>query len=145
MSAQGLTLRGRKMAESIYKDTCTINRPGAAVTDPDTGEVTAPLVLVYAGPCKVQQTIAQSSNPTAGGHSFTVQSARLDVPTWVTGVQVGDLAVASFLDTATYPDGTFPGDDVYPGAVRELTFRVVELFEKSYATAQRLRVERMTA
>lgn len=144
MSAQGLMLRGRVAAEAIMKDVVIVSRPGAAVTDPDTGEVTASLTLVYSGPCKVQRTVAQSSNPTAGGHSFTVQSARLDLPVSVTGVRVGDLAVASFLDTATYPDGSFPGEDVYPAAVHEVTFRVVELFEKSYATAQRLRVEQVT-
>jgi polyisoprenoid-binding protein YceI len=113
------------------------------VTDPETGEVTNSLTDVYAGPCKVQQTIAQSSNPVAGEHRFTVQSARLDIPVSVVGVRVGDVAVASFLDTATYPDGTFPSDSLYPAAVREATFRVVELFEKSYATAQRLRVEQV--
>jgi hypothetical protein len=127
------------------KDVVVISRPGAPMTDPETGEVTTSLTDVYAGPCKVQQTIAQSSSPEAGGHQFTVQSARLDIPVSVTGIAVGDVAVASFLDTATYPDGTFPGDLVYPAAIREVTFRVVELFEKSYATAQRLRVEQVVA
>lgn len=121
-----------------------ISRPGAPVTDNDTGNVTVPSIDVYAGPCKVQQTISQSANPTAGGHKFTVQSARLDIPVSVTGVQVGDIATASFLDTATYPDGSFPSDTLYPAAIREVSFRVIELFEKSYATAQRLRVEQIT-
>jgi hypothetical protein len=143
--AQAAVERGRVQAEALMKDSVVVSRPGAPVTDPDTGVVTVPLVDVYAGPCKVQQTISQSSNPTAGGHAFTVQSARLDVPVWVTGVAIGDIAVASFLDTATYPGGSFPGEDVYPAEVRELTFRVIELFEKSYATSQRLRVERVTA
>ena len=145
MSAQAAVLEGRRHAESLMKDSVLIRRPGVAVTNPDTGDVAASLTFVYEGPCKVQQTIAQSSSPTAGGHQFTVQSARLDLPVSVNGIKVGDVAVASFLDTATYPDGSFPGDDVYPGGVRELTFRVVELFEKSYATAQRLRVEQVTA
>lgn len=134
----------RSHAESLMKDVVVISRPGAPVTDNDTGNVTVPSIDVYAGPCKVQQTIAQSSSPVAGNHQFTVQSARLDIPVSVVGVQVGDVAVASFLDTATYPDGSYPGNDVYPAAIREMTFRVVELFEKSYATAQRLRVEQVT-
>ena len=135
----------RSHAESLMKDVVTISRPGAPVTDPDTGEVTNSLTDVYAGPCKVQQTISQSANPEAGNHQFTVQSARLDIPVSVVGVRVGDVAVASFLDTATYPDGTYPSDSLYPAAVREATFRVVELFEKSYATAQRLRVEQVVS
>jgi hypothetical protein len=144
VSAANATLRGRLAAEALMKDSVTISRPGSAVTDPATGNVAAGLTLVYAGKCKVQQTISQSSTPTAGGHSFTVQTARLDLPVSANGVQVGDVAVASFLDTATYPDGTFPGADVYPAAIHEARFRVIELFEKSYATAQRLRVEQVT-
>lgn len=140
----GVTPFFRAQAESLMKDTVVVSHPGAPVTDPVTGDVTVPLTDVYVGRCKVQQTVAQSSTPTAGGHVFTVQSARLDIPVGVTGVDVGDVAVASFLDTATYPDGSFPGPNVYPAAVREVTFRVVELFEKSYATAQRLRVEQVT-
>jgi len=144
-AAQALTRAGRRAAESLMKDVVVISRPGVPVTDPDSGEVTTSLTDVYAGPCKVQQTISQSANPEAGNHQFTVQSARLDIPVSVVGIKVGDVAVASFLDTATYPDGSFPGDGVYPAAVREATFRVVELFEKSYATAQRLRVEQVTS
>jgi len=56
-------------------DTCTVQRPGEPVTDPVTGSVTPRLSAVYTGACKVQQTIAQSSNPTAGGHAFTVQDS----------------------------------------------------------------------
>ena len=145
MSADAAVREGRRHAESLMKDVVVISRPGVPVTDPDTGEVTTSLTDVYAGPCKVQQTISQSGNPEAGEHRFTVQQARLDIPVAVVGVRVGDVAVASFLDTATYPDGSFPGDSVYPAAVREVTFRVVELFEKSYATAQRLRVEQVTS
>lgn len=144
MSADAAVREGRRHAESLMKDQVVISRPGAPVTDDETGVVSTPLVDVYAGPCKVQQNISQSANPEAGGHQFTVQSARLDIPVSVVGVRVGDVAVASFLDTATYPDGTFPSDALYPAAVREATFRVIELFEKSYATAQRLRVEQVT-
>jgi len=145
MSADSVVAAGRVAAEALMKDFVVVRRQSGVFTDPDSGDVTPAYVDVYSGICKVQQTIAQSSSPTAGGHQFTVQSARLDIPTWVTGLAVGDVAVASFLDTATYPDGSFPGDDVYPAAVREMTFRVVELFEKSYATAQRLRVEQVVA
>lgn len=130
MSAQGLTLRGRAAAESLMVDACTVHRPGAPVTDAD-GNVTASLTLVYTGMCKVQQTIAQSSNPTAGGHSFTVQDSRVDLP-----VTAGPLLVSDVVTlTASVLDPQLVGRK----------FRVVELFHKTYATAQRIRVEEVTA
>ena len=62
MSADAAVREGRRHAEALMKDVVVISRPGAPVTGPDTGEVTNSLTDVYAGPCKVQQTIAQSSN-----------------------------------------------------------------------------------
>ena len=121
----------REQADSTMLDTCTVHRPGAPVTDPDTGAVTPSLTLIYTGKCKVQQTIAQSSNPTAGGHSFTVQSTRWDTP-----VSAGPFAVN---DVVTMTSGEL--DPQLIGRV----FRVVELFHKSMATAQRTRVEEVTS
>ena len=51
----------RSEAESLMLDTCTVHRPGEPVTDSD-GNVTPSLTLLYTGPCKIQQTLAQSSN-----------------------------------------------------------------------------------
>lgn len=127
----------REQAESMMFETCTVHRPGAPVTDPNTGAVTPSMTLIYGpdspeeGKCKVQQTIAQSSNPTAGGHSFTVQSTRWDTP-----VSAGPFLVD---DVVTMTSGTL--DPQLIGRV----FRVVELFHKSMATAQRTRVEEVTS
>lgn len=131
MSAQGLTLRGRSAAESLMVDACTIHRQGELFTDFDTGVVSPVMALVYEGVCKVQQTIAQSSNPSAGGHSFTVQDARVDLPVLAGPFLVGDVVTvaASVLDAQLV----------------SRRFRVVELFHKSFATAQRIRVEEITA
>ena len=118
-------------------DACTVHRPGAPVTDPETGAVTPSLTLIYGpespeeGKCKIQQTVAQSANPTAGGHSFTVQDSRVDFP-----VSAGPFAVDDVVTmTASVLDPQLVGR----------AFRVVELFHKSYATAQRTRVEEVTA
>jgi hypothetical protein len=131
MSAESAVLRGRAKAEALMFDSCVVTRPGAPVTDPDTGAVTPSLSRIYEGKCKVQQTIAQSSNPTAGGHLFTVQSTRWDTP-----VSAGPFAVNDVV--------TMTGAVLDPQLVGRV-YRVVELFHKSGATAQRVRVEEVSA
>jgi hypothetical protein len=131
MSAADAVLRGREAAEALMFDACTAHRPGAVVTDPDTGVVAPSLTLIYAGKCKVQQTIAQSSNPAAGGHSFTVQTTRWDTPVSAGPFDVNDVVTM----TASVLDPQMVGS----------VYRVVELFHKSGATAQRVRVEEVTA
>ena len=131
MSAVAATLRGREAAEALMLDACTVTRPGDPVTDPDTGSVTPGSTLVYSGPCKVQQTISQASNPSAGGHSFTVQDSRVDFP-----VTAGPLAVDDVV--------TMAASVLDPQMVGRV-FRVTELFHKSYATAQRTTVSEVVS
>lgn len=121
----------RTQAESLMVDTCTITRPGDPVTDPDTGDVTPSSTFVYSGPCKVQQTISQASNPTAGSHQFTVLDSRVDLPVSAGPFKVDDVVTI----TASVLDPQLAGS----------VFRVVELFHKSMATAQRTRVEQVVA
>jgi hypothetical protein len=130
VSAADALLAGRREAEALMIDACTVTRPGESITDPETGEVTPSSTPVYSGPCKVQQTISQASNPTAGSHAFTVQDSRVDFP-----VSAGPLAVD---DVVTITSSVL--DPQLVGSV----FRVVELFHKSMATAQRTRVEQVT-
>lgn len=120
----------RAQAESLMIDTCTVTRPGDPVTDPETGNVTPGSTPVYSGPCKVQQTISQASNPNAGGHAFTVQDSRVDFPVAAGPLMVDDVVTV----TASVLDPQLAGS----------TYRVVELFHKSMATAQRTRVEQVT-
>jgi hypothetical protein len=131
MSALDAVLRGREAAETLMFDACTVDRPGPVVTDPDTGAVTPSLSRIYEGKCKVQQSGAQSSNPTAGGHSFTVQNTRWDTP-----ITAGPFAVNDVV--------TMTGAVLDPQLVGRV-YRVMELFHKSGATAQRVRVEEITA
>jgi hypothetical protein len=112
-------------------DACTITRPGEAVTDPETGDVTNSPIEVYSGPCKVQQTISQASNPNAGGHAFTVQDSRVDFPVAAGPLMVDDVVTI----TASVLDPQLVGSE----------FRVTELFHKSFATAQRTRVSEVVA
>lgn len=101
-SAEALTLRGRVAAEAQMVDTCTIDRPGAAVTDLDTGEVTTTSSRVYptpeqiaagnAGKCKVQSRRSLSvANPEAGGAAFAVVSREIHIPMNAADVQDGDV------------------------------------------------------
>jgi len=131
VSAEAAVLAGRREAEALMVDACTVSRPGDPTTDPETGNVTPSSTLVYTGPCKVQQTISQASNPNAGGHAFTVQDSRVDFPVAAGPLLVNDVVImrVSVLD---------------PQLVgREM--RVVELFHKSFATAQRTRVTEVVA
>jgi hypothetical protein len=120
----------REQAESLMLDTCTVHRPGEPVTDGD-GNVSPSLTLLYTGPCKIQQTLAQSSNPEAGGHQFTVQDTRWDTP-----VAAGVFAVN---DVVTIVDAVL--DPQLTGRV----YRVTDPFHKTGATAQRTRVSEVTA
>lgn len=120
---------GRALAESLMVDTCRIERPGEAVTDPETGVVSPSFTLVYEGPCKVQQTLAQSSSVEVGGAVFTAQDTRLDIPVGAGPVAPGD--------RATMLTGA------YNPALVGNVYRVTDLFETSLQTAQRLRVEEL--
>lgn len=120
-------------------DTCIIDRPGEPVTDPETGVVTPLYVPIYPVPgwdslqdgrCKVQQTQAQAASPEAGGAVFTVQGARLDIPVGVGPIATGDRV--RIVAASSNPD--------LVGNV----YRIVEIFEKSWQTAQRIRVEELT-
>jgi len=125
-------IRGRRAAEALMKDACSVSRPtGATVTDPETGKVSKVLTPVWAGRCKVQVDTPQSNHPTAGEHRYTVQASRVDIPVTAPPVIPGDVI-----------EITRAGDA--PGLVGT-RYAVGELFKKSYQTAQRLPVEEVTA
>lgn len=95
MSAESAVLDGRREAESLMVDTCTITRPGDPVTDPESGEVTAGSVEVYSGRCKVQSKDSSVATPDAGGASFTVVSRQVHIPTGVADVRDGDVVTVT--------------------------------------------------
>lgn len=91
MSAESATLDGRREAESLMLDACTITRPGEPVTDPNTGNVTNTATTVYTGKCKVQSKDSATSNPEAGEATFTVVSRQVHIPANAADVQDGDV------------------------------------------------------
>ena len=131
MSAEAAVLAGRREAESLMVDACEVHRLGPQVTDYFTGQVTNTRTLVYSGACKLQQTISQASNPSSGGHAFTVQDVRWDTPVTAGPFLVDDEVTV----TAAGLDAQLVGR----------VYRVSELFHKSGATAQRVRVEEIVA
>lgn len=131
MSIIALTLRGRAAAEATMLDACIVHRPGDLVTDPTTGTVTRSQEVVYEGKCKLQQTLAQSGNAMAGEHEFTTQDVRWDTPVGSGPFRVDDVVTM----TAAALDDQLPGR----------RFRVDGRFNKTAATAQRIRVEELVA
>ena len=103
MSAADAVLDGRRQAESLMLDTCTITRPGEVVTDPVTGEVTNSTATVYAGRCKVQSKNSATASPEAGGAVFTVVSRQVHIPANAADVRDGDVVkiTASALNAFT--------------------------------------------
>lgn len=116
---------GRRAAESLMKDSCTITAAAAGDPDPITGEV--PRTTVYQGPCKVQSYNAQESNPEAAGAVFTVQRYRVDVPVGAYRPQIGDEVTM--------------GAVTFDPNLTDRKYRVVALLHKTAATAYRLAVE----
>jgi NMD protein affecting ribosome stability and mRNA decay len=103
MTAVDAVLRGRKAAEALMLDQCTITRPGEVVTDPETGDVTNTSTEVYAGKCKVQSKDSATANPEAGEHQFTVVSRQVHIPANAADVRDGDVVTltASALNAFT--------------------------------------------
>lgn len=130
MSAQELTLRARIAAEELMQDTCTAARPtGGLVTNPDTGVDEPASEQVYEGPCKIQTTVAQAASPEAGSHTFTVENLQLHFPV-SSELQTGDLVTIT---------GSWDPQNV------NKVFRLGELARGTYRTADRWKVELVTA
>ena len=95
MSAPDALLQGRREAETLMVDTCTISRPGEPVTDPDTGNVTDSMTTVYTGKCKVASKDSSVASPDVAGASFTVVSRQVHVPAGVADIQDGDVVTVT--------------------------------------------------
>jgi hypothetical protein len=120
----------RAQAESLMLDTCTINRPGAAVTDPDTGVVTNTNTLVYSGKCKVQSKNSATSTPEAGEAEFVVVSRQVHIPVGAAVVRNNDVV-------------TVTASTLNPSGVGR-KYRVEGFTPDTYDTAARIPVKEIT-
>ena len=128
MSVTTAMKHAQKAAERLIVYTCTIARLDPDSIDPLTGEALS--VDVYDGKCRVQVTSAQATNGESIGHTFTEQDYQLHIPASVESPKVGDVVTL----TAT------PSKPSRAGKV----FRVEALFEKTFQSAQRIKISSST-
>ena len=118
----------RAHADSLMPDTCTVSR-ASGERDPRTGEPVR--TEVYSGRAKRQSYESYEQSPEAGNHLFAVQRYSAHFPVGSFEPAPDDLIVW----TASVHDPDLPG-------TRD---RITGLFNKSFATAQRVFVEEVVA
>ena len=115
-----MTPQRRRRALALMTDTCTVSRPASSPTEDETGREVWADTTVYEGRCKVQTYEAYEATPEAGGHTYTTQRYRVDLPV-----------------TA----GPFTAGDVVTVVGYRHPFRVVGELDKTHLSAQRLNVD----
>jgi hypothetical protein len=129
MTARGAVARGRKAAEAIMLDTCTIRPIAGDTTDPDTGVVSPAYgPPVYTGRCKLQQQSTRRPPSAEGGeHRWLLGLIELHLPvSGSTAVKAGHVA-----EITASPD---------PENVGRI-FRVLADNRKTLATATKYQVQ----
>ena len=92
MSAQSATLAGRRAAESLMVDSCTVTRPVVGEPDPMTGADTVTYTLVYSGKCEVKaQASLLARDAESAGSVVTVQTLTHKTPADSPAFLPGDL------------------------------------------------------
>ena len=122
MTAATAQAAGRRMAESLMVDTCTIDRITGTTTDANGREIpTYADPPPYAGRCKIQTYEPYEQTPEVGSSTPTVQRYSLHVPIDAGPFEVGDVAT-----------------------VGSRIFRIGGLHGKTFQTAQRLLADEIT-
>jgi hypothetical protein len=82
MSASTAIRRGRRAAEALMVDSCTITRGGGGqVFDPATGQyVTTPGETLYSGPCRVKPQNTADRVVESGGQAVSLWPFVVSVP-----------------------------------------------------------------
>lgn len=133
MSVERALAAGRRAAERLMVDTCTIRRRTGEATDPVSGEMTPTYDPVYSGKCRVQQSTgtAQAQAQEAGEANVLLTRFEVQVPMSVTGIQADD----EVLVTASVHDPDLPGRE----------FLVRGLAHKTHAVMRRIQCEERTS
>lgn len=125
MSRAALIAKARAAAEAGMSETCTIKRDPTTVPDSTTGaDVTVYTTTVYTGVCKVQDRDLSPRSAESGSSTADVLAKQLHVP-----ASAGPFAA---------------GDVVFMGEDAEPSWRVLADHEKSWQSARRLPVERVS-
>lgn len=129
MSARTATLAGRRAAERLMTDACTITRGGAAGTfDEETLVYAAGATsAIYSGACRVKPRDNQDQVVMAGDQPVSLWPYVVSVPMTVTGVEVDDLITV----TACHLDPDLVGQ----------VLRVRQVLQGSHLTARRMACE----
>ena len=130
MSIQNALAAGRRAAERLMVDQCTIRRKTGETTDDD-GNITPTYDPVYSGKCRLQQPTATAQEEDSGEASLLMVRFELQLPMSVAGVQADD----EVRMTASVYDPDLPGRD----------FVVRGLSHKTHAVMRRLQVEERTS
>jgi hypothetical protein len=131
MGALSATRSGRRLAERIMLDTCTIVRVTGQTTNPTTGAVTPTTITVYTGKCRVKPPVTSVVSQESGGHVAVAAPGELHIPVGSYAAQPGDLATI----TAAV------GDPLLVGA----KYRIESPFQGSLITAYRFRITQEVA
>lgn len=132
MNPERALTRGRARAEALMVDECRIwAENGDETTDPHTGAVVFGRTLIYEGPCKFQMREAWETEPTSAGTKFTAQRYQLHIPVAAGPARVGHLVEPVHATHDPHLVGRWQ--------------RVTASFHKSYATAQRMGIQEVTA
>ena len=132
MSAQTAIVRGRRVAEALMVDACTIRRRTGEATDPNSGVITPTYGAdLYSGKCRVQQRQLGGQGQNVGEAYVIVERYEVHLPMSVTGLLEGDqiTITASALD----PD------------LVDRVFIVRDVAAKSHLTARRVGVTEVTS
>ena len=129
MSALAATLSGRREAERLMVDTCTIRRQTGETRDASGAVTPVYGTTVYTGKCRLQLRGLASQSPDVGEQRIDILRGELQLPISVTGVAVDD--------QVTFDSSLDP-------ALGGRVFRVADLMHKTHATARRLPVEEVT-
>lgn len=130
MSRAALLARARAAAQRGMADTCTIRRQSGETRDDTSGTVTPTYSQLYAGPCRVQQQLAQSQQHDAGEDYLLLLRLEVQLPMTVVGLRVGDEVT---ITAAVY-------DPDLPGRV----FLIRDLAHKTDASARRVQCTERT-
>jgi hypothetical protein len=129
MSRDSALARGQIIALAGMVDACTIRRRTGETTDPISGAITPTWLALYAGACRVQQSLAQADQHDAGENYQLQLRLVLQLPVTVTGLEVDDEVTVT---------GSRDADLI--GRV----FLVRDLFHKTDMTARRVGVTERT-
>lgn len=119
---RGAVRAGRRAAETLMIEMCTIRRPGDPVFDPETGEYDETSTVIYSGRCRVKPGGGYEVEP--GGTEMILHRWTVSVPMTAEGILPDDMVEI----TASELDGDLVGKEL----------AVVEVPAGSQLTARRL-------